>query len=70
MTWDSADRVAMRAFVTQFLDWWLNSKDGSCVRETRKNIGMAYEINVLTMALFINDTALARVSSQAICRCL
>jgi hypothetical protein len=50
----------MRAFVKHFLDWWLFSTDGSCVRETKANIGMAYEINVLTMALFINDSKAAK----------
>lgn len=59
-SWTSADRQAMRAFVRVFLDWWLDSKDGSCVREHKYNIGMAYELNVLTMALYLNDSVLTR----------
>ena len=59
-TWTATDRRTMRAFVSQFLEWWLYSRAGSCVRETKANIGMAYEINALTMALFVNDSALAR----------
>lgn len=59
-TWTHDDRIAMRSFVTQFLEWWLDSTDGSCVRETKANIGMAYEMNVLTMALFVNNSELAR----------
>lgn len=90
-TWQAALCSANALHRLQFLDWWLNSTDGSCVRETKANIvrpepgwrtladcpfirsnvsklnhdgpglqGMAYEINVLTMALFVNDSALAR----------
>ena len=59
-SWTAADRHAMRGFVRVFLDWWLDSKEGSCVRTHKYNIGMSYELNVLTMALFLNDSALAR----------
>lgn len=52
MVWTKADRLAMRMWIKEFLDWWLNTPLGRSARALQNNIGLCYTVCTISMALY------------------
>ena len=63
--WTAADRHGMRAWVSNMTDWWLHSYLGRSAHARQNNIGLAYSVCAIAMALYSDQpnqaTALAKV---------
>ena len=57
--WTAADDAGMLAWDRAFLRWLVASKEGEDERKAENNHGMWYDAQVVALALFVGDTALA-----------
>jgi hypothetical protein len=57
--WTATDRLSFRAWVAEFLEWWMYSPNGRLARAIRNNIGSAYDIQALAMATFLENATAA-----------
>ena len=66
--WTAADRHGMRAWVSNMTDWWLHSYLGRSAHARQNNIGLAYSVCAIAMALYADQpnqaTALAKVRTR------
>jgi hypothetical protein len=60
LVWTAADRKAMRAWIAEFIQWWLYSPLGSNARYNPDNIGFSYQINAMSFAFYVNNMSLAK----------
>ncbi len=58
--WTKADQQAMKAWLSQYLDWLLTSNNGRREASARNNHGMWYDVQVASLAVFTGDRELAR----------
>lgn len=57
--WSAADDRGMRAWARQFLDWMRTSPQGREEAVATNNHGTWYDVQVIALAYFVGDTALA-----------
>jgi hypothetical protein len=58
--WTKADQKGIEAWYRQFLNWLLTSKLGKEMANTPNNQATWYDVDAVTMALFLGDKAKAR----------
>lgn len=58
--WTKENQEGMKKWFADFLDWMQTSKNGKDEMATKNNHGAWYDAQRLSMALFIQDTALAK----------
>jgi len=58
--WSEADNAAFTEWCRQFLTWMRQSKNGNDEHKAANNHGTWYDAQVVALALFTGDTALAR----------
>jgi hypothetical protein len=58
--WTRPDADAIRRWCRAYLDWLLTSEHGRDERKETNNHGTWYDVQVAALALFLDDTALAR----------
>jgi len=63
-TWTANDDRAMRAWASEFLRWMRTSPQGQEEAKASNNHGTWYDVQVVALAYFIGDTALARETIQ------
>jgi len=59
--WTDADHAGMQRWSKAFLAWMLTSPEGLDEKGERNNHGMWYDAQVVALALFVGDSAQARV---------
>lgn len=65
--WTVADRLAMRGWVAEFLDWWLHSPRGQAASTDTNNIGTTYTLTAISMALYSDQPDVAAVIATEEC---
>ena len=63
--WTPNDDSALRAWLAEFLDWLLTSKNGRDEAAARNNHGTFYDMQVLRLALVLGKTDLAKQIAAA-----
>src|SRR6185503_19367777 len=58
--WTNADQRGMQQWFREFLQWMLNSKFGRDEAAAKNNHGTYYDVQVVSFALFLGNTNLAR----------
>jgi hypothetical protein len=58
--WTPEDQRGMRAWMAAYLEWLRISEHGRDEQDEANNHGTWYDVQVVAMALFVGDTALAR----------
>ena len=58
--WTQADQVALQGWVRPYLDWMLTSAIGKDEEDEHNNHGTYYDYQTVALALFVNDTSLAK----------
>ena len=64
-SWTDADARAMHDWMSAYLHWLLTSDIGKEEQRARNNHGSWYDVQVVALALFTGDTALARATLEA-----
>jgi hypothetical protein len=59
-SWTNADQKGMETWVAKFLQWMLESKNGRDEAAAKNNHGTFYDVQVVSFALFLGRTDLAR----------
>ena len=60
--WSLADDQAMQAWAREFLDWMRTSPQGQEESKATNNHGSWYDVQVVALAYFVGDSALAEVT--------
>jgi hypothetical protein len=58
--WDKKDRKALDVWITDFLDWFMNSEYGGEEVQMRQNHGTMFDLRVARLAMALGKTDLAR----------
>ncbi|MEX0331557.1 MAG: alginate lyase family protein [Puniceicoccaceae bacterium] len=68
--WSAADNEELKHWMAEFLDWLLTSEFGKKERKAGNNHGTAYDMLVVSLALYTGDTATAKniIENNTICR--
>lgn len=53
--WTEADENAMKAWCREFLYWLINSEQGKRERQVQNNHGLCYDLQVASLAAYLND---------------
>ena len=64
-TWTVNDTRGMWEWMAQYLNWLITSQHGKDEAATRNNHGTWYDVQVIALALFTGDTALARKTAES-----
>jgi pectin methylesterase-like acyl-CoA thioesterase len=63
-SWRAPDQKAIDAWMRAYLDWLLTSEHGRDEADEMNNHGTWYDVQVVALALFTGDTALARRTAE------
>lgn len=63
--WTDADDAALQTWMRSYLDWLVNSEHGKDEADELNNHGTWYDVQVVALALFTGDTALARRTAES-----
>jgi hypothetical protein len=67
-SWTAADQRGMLAWMRDYLAWLQTSAQGQEERAASNNHGVFYDAQVVSLALFVGDTALARLMLEGYTR--
>lgn len=65
VAWLAEDDQALKNWVAQFLDWLLTSRNGKDEAAMKQNHGTMYDVQVVTLALVLGRTELAKQVAEA-----
>lgn len=64
--WKEEDRKALEIWITDFLDWFMNSEYGREEVQMRQNHGTMFDVRVVRMALALGQQDLAREKLESV----
>lgn len=64
--WKEKDRKALNIWITDFLDWFMNSEYGREEVQMRQNHGTMFDVRVVRMALALSQQDLAREKLESV----
>lgn len=62
--WTATDQTALRAWLASYLDWLATSDHGRDEADEANNHGTWYDVQVVALSLFLDDTARARTVAE------
>jgi hypothetical protein len=65
-SWSNQDQQGMELWFSKYLDWLLNSRHGKQEQRRLDNHGTWYDVQVSSIALFLNKTGTAKSTVQGI----
>ncbi|RED48731.1 alginate lyase family protein [Seonamhaeicola aphaedonensis] len=64
--WNRNDRAALEIWITEFLDWFMNSDYGQEEAQMRQNHGTMFDVRVVRLALVLGQKDLARKTLESV----